>query len=61
MLIPGRRGISCPGNGEHIDSSGAPIACCCGECDYLMCCLPTHLEESCNTCTDAYCLEAFPR
>ena len=30
---------NCLGNGEHYDSDGGIIECCCDECDYLMLCL----------------------
>ena len=29
----------CLGNGEHIDTDGKLIECCCDECDYLMDCV----------------------
>ncbi len=33
LLIPGKDGMDCPGNGLH-----PGIQCCCDECDYLICC-----------------------
>lgn len=33
-LIPGNKGMDCPGNGKN-----AGLNCCCNECDYMMCCL----------------------
>lgn len=29
---------ACLGNGEHVDENGAPIECCCDECDYFSLC-----------------------
>lgn len=54
-LIPGNNGEDCPGNGNHIDSSGMPIECCCDECDYFLCCLENHTEEDCKKCLDKNC------
>lgn len=47
ILIPGNAGRSCPGNGEN-----AGIACCCDECDYLLCCLDDHNKDLYLTCRD---------
>ena len=54
-LIPGNRGIDCPGNGKHTDENGEIIECCCDECDYMLCCLERHTEELCAVCKDRYC------
>lgn len=54
-LLPGNNGEDCPGNGMHKDKNGQPIACCCDECDYLLCCLPEYKDISCLTCTDHQC------
>ena len=45
ILIPGEEGKDCPGNVEN-----NPVACCCDECDYMMCCLPEHDETECLQC-----------
>ncbi|MBR4278663.1 MAG: hypothetical protein IKT34_00670 [Clostridia bacterium] len=29
---------NCKGNGEHVDANGAPIECCCDECDHFALC-----------------------
>jgi len=50
VLTPGNFGKDCLGNGNHIG-----IACCCDECDYMMCCLEDHSEEKCLNCKDPYC------
>ena len=47
ILVPGNMGKDCPGNGEHPD-----IACCCNECDYMLCCIG---EETCDQCNDMAC------
>lgn len=49
-LIPGNCGKDCPGNVEN-----NPHVCCCDECDYTICCLPTHKETDCLQCEDADC------
>ena len=36
-LTPGNVN-ECLGNGEHVDANGAPIECCCDECDYFSLC-----------------------
>ena len=46
-LTPGKGGVDCLGNGRHVGADGAPIPCCCDECDYLMCC--------CGMCDCAEC------
>ena len=33
VLIPGNKGMDCPGNGLNPD-----VECCCNECDYMLCC-----------------------
>ena len=53
ILIPGNFGNDCPGNGEHDG-----IECCCDECDYMMCCLPTYTMDRCADCRDKYCPHA---
>ena len=55
-LIPGNQ--DCPGNGEHVDKNGNTIDCCYDECDDMMCCLETHPQSSCKTCTDTKCPHA---
>lgn len=50
-LIPGNFGKDCPGNGENAE-------CCCDECDYILCCLDTHIVEECTVCTDYRCPRA---
>ncbi|MCI5891782.1 MAG: hypothetical protein MRZ66_00025 [Clostridiales bacterium] len=49
-IVPGNFGKDCPGNGEHYDSDGNLIWCCCDECDYLLCCTEDNWEEACKTC-----------
>lgn len=49
-LIPGEQGRNCPGNGEN-----PHIACCCNECDYMICCLDNHKMQECLTCNDPDC------
>ena len=51
ILVPGNQGKNCPGNGEDPD-----IECCCDECDYMMCCLPTHNATECISCGDKDCI-----
>ena len=41
-LVPGNGGRHCPGNGTTLDSSGAPIECCCDQCDYILLCFPEY-------------------
>lgn len=57
-LIPGNNGDDCPGNGEHFDDNGNAIECCCDECNYMICCLETHNQKSCEKCTDSECPRA---
>ncbi len=57
-IIPGERGVHCPGNGNKKDSQGKPIECCCEECDYYMCCSESHQKEECESCFDEYCPHA---
>ena len=53
MLIPGRMGRDCPGNGLHKD-----VEYCCDECDYMLCCLENHDETECRWCKDVDCPRA---
>ena len=55
-LIPGNCGKDCPGNVEN-----NPHVCCCDECDYMMCCLPTHDEKECTSCKENDCPRAGNR
>lgn len=50
VLTPGSNGRDCLGNGERIG-----VECCCNECDYLICCLPTHDFRECLICRDKAC------
>ena len=50
VLMPGKRGEDCSGNGTSPD-----IECCCDECDYLMCCQPDQDPKQCMTCEDKNC------
>ncbi len=50
MIMPGREGKDCLGNGTHPE-----IECTCDECDYLMCCLEGHDERECLTCKEENC------
>ena len=50
ILFPGNLGIDCLGNGRNSE-----IACCCDECDYMMCCLPAHDKTECLECEDQDC------
>ena len=52
-LIPGNRGLDCPGNGFI-----PTIECCCDECDYMLCCLESHKPQECKDCKDLYCPHA---
>ena len=54
-LTPGDRGENCLGNGLH-----EGYECCCDECNYMMCCLPTHTKEKCLVCRETICPH-FPR
>ena len=38
ILTPGNGSSDCAGNGEHVNKRGNAVECCCGECDYLLCC-----------------------
>ena len=53
ILIPGRMGRDCLGNGQH-----EGMECCCDECDYMICCLEDHDEMECLSCTDKECPRA---
>lgn len=53
ILTPGNNGDFCKGNGTFPDAE-----CCCDECDYAMCCLPTHDSKECLTCNDRDCPHA---
>ena len=44
QLIPGKKGSECPGNGEHLDSQGCVIECCCDEYDYFLECFPEFIK-----------------
>ncbi len=63
-LIPGNNGRDCFGNGEHTDSNGHLIECCCDECSYYLCCCPDpRIEPSvwpdgCKTCAETDCPHA---
>ena len=50
VLIPGNLGRDCPGNGSNDD-----VECCCDECDYMLCCLPTHDRAECLACKEEDC------
>lgn len=54
-LTPGNNGDDCLGNGEHVDSNGNIIECCCDECNYLMCCVMNDNNILCKTCTNKKC------
>lgn len=54
-LTPGNEGIDCLGDGNHFDSNGDRIECCCNECDYLICCTNKHSIVQCKRCTDKNC------
>lgn len=58
ILIPGNRGIDCPGNGSHLDEAGKEVECCCDECDYMQCCTDAHDRIQCRNCTQAKCPNA---
>ena len=53
FLVPGNCGEDCPGKGCNSE-----IACCCEECDYLICCLKIHDSAECFTCDDRDCPRA---
>ena len=50
ILIPGNKGVNCPGNGMN-----TLVECCCDECDYMQCCQSEHLQSQCAVCKDANC------
>ncbi len=52
-LIPGNRGMDCPGNGAV-----PGVECACEECDYGMCCWEEHDPAKCLVCRDADCPRA---
>lgn len=54
-LTPGNCGNDCFGNGKHFDKHGNSIECCCDECDYMLCCLPSHYHEDCLMCSETAC------
>lgn len=54
-LTPGNGGMDCLGNGKHTDCEGNLIECCCDECDYMVCCVDTPLQEMCEHCCDPDC------
>ena len=54
-LIPGNNGEDCPGNGNHIDSSGMPIECCCDECNYFCAAWKTTQKKIVKKCLDKNC------
>lgn len=54
-LTPGNRGKDCLGNGEHRDSNGNIIECCCDECDYLICCTVLRWKKHCLKCENINC------
>lgn len=55
VLIPGNTGMNYPGNGSHFDEFGKLLECCCDECDYLLCCLESHLLTDCMDCENKNC------
>ena len=55
VLTPGNFGNECMGNGNHYDLNGFPIACCCDECDYFICCTDPQWEQQCKICADPDC------
>ncbi len=50
VLTPGNGGADCLGNGEH-----PGIECCCGGCDYMLCCLENADNNRCADCGDKDC------
>lgn len=57
-LIPGEKGIHCPGNGTHKNSQGELLPCCCEECAYFLCCSEDHPKMECKTYQDKDCPRA---
>ena len=55
ILTPGNHGKDCLGNGSHFGKSGKRIECCCGECDYLICCTEKDISNLCHSCLDLQC------
>ncbi|MBQ8605319.1 MAG: hypothetical protein IJ408_01160 [Clostridia bacterium] len=55
VLTPGNQGEYCLGNGRHTDENRKEIACCCDECDYGLCCIPTHNMNECIGCSEKAC------
>lgn len=54
-LTPGNKGKDCLGNGSHFNEDGSQIACCCDECDYMMCCFQKQNLRLCRKCDDEFC------
>ena len=50
VLLPGKNGKGCPGNGENPDAEY-----CCDECDYMRCCYGV---MTCDSCKDPQCPRA---
>lgn len=50
ILTPGNLGLDCVGNGFH-----KVHACCCDECDYLLCCTEWNWKLMCVTCREWDC------
>ena len=54
VLTPGNYGKECLGNGFN-----EGYACCCDECDFLLCCISDNWEQACVVCKDKDCIRNF--
>lgn len=59
VLTPGNCGVNCLGNGLHKNFLKQTIPCCCDECDYMICCLTDHDNNTCTICNDQNCPYAY--
>ena len=50
VVTPGNYGKECIANGFN-----KGIACCCEECDYLLCCIDDEWDSACKLCKDYNC------
>ena len=56
VLLPGKQGRDCPGNGMNTN-----VECCCDECDYLLCCIYGENLTQCDVCKDYNCPRVVKR
>ncbi|MBO5021695.1 MAG: hypothetical protein J6J13_05330 [Clostridia bacterium] len=55
VLLPGRNGQDCLGNGLQRNEKGEIIECCCDECNYMICCTELFDPQKCETCSAREC------